>query len=154
MRGTVFAIALVGLFASHSTAMAQATIAMPNEHASRLAQCISLSTTGKDRLVTARWLATSMASAPLLADALSVNTGKKREIDIAMGALFTRLFTVDCRAEAAPLFKNRDTLGIEAASGRLGEIAMKELMSDPVAMVAIVEYAKYADNDAFAKLVE
>jgi hypothetical protein len=134
-----------------STAEAQG-VAFPNDASKALSECVVLSTTGRDRLVLIRWIAVSIGSANSMQDAMTVKPGAKEEADRKMGVLFTRLFTVDCRNEAAPLLKGKDDAGVEAAFGQLGRIAMNELMADPQVEQSLTAFVQYADLEAVAEL--
>lgn len=124
-------------------------VAYPNEASRQLGECIALATSGRDRLVTVRWFATSLGLAPQVSDAIKVDRDAKDQADQEMAALFTRLFTEDCRAEAQVLMEARDGPGIQAAGGRLGQIAMQELMTDPKVLEAMMGYLAHVDPVAF-----
>ena len=126
-------------------------IAYPNADSRQLAECIARSTTQSDRILTARWMAAAMGSANKLSDTLTVDPDAKEAADRAMGALFTRLFTVDCAAESQVLMQAGDMEGIQAAGGRLGLMAMQELMTDPDVMSGLMAYLAYVDFAAFAR---
>lgn len=133
-------------------AHAQTMIATPNDQARALGRCFVLKTTGADRLVVARWLGGAIGSGDAVTSLMKVDAARKAEADQAMAALFTRLFTQDCADEARPLVKAADQKGLEAAGGMLGEIAMRELLSDAKVSTALFDYLKYIDTAAFAKL--
>lgn len=123
-------------------------IAFPNAQSKALADCVVLSTTGRDRLVMIRWIAVGIGSADSMKDAIIVKTGAKEAADRGMAAIFTRLFTVDCRKEAAPLLKANDENGVRAAFGQLGRMAMSELMNDPLVGASLGAFVQYADMEA------
>ena len=146
--------ALVGAAFGAMPATAQQLTAVPNAASAALGQCLVGHSTGNDRMLVAQWMGASLAMSPAMKDVVTIDAAKKDEIDRQMAKLFTRLMTVDCNAEMAVLVKNRDAHGIEAGSGRLGEMAMRELMQDPVTMQAMIAYARYIDPAAMAKLTE
>ena len=127
-------------------------VAYPNEGSRQLGECIARSTTGADRILTARWFAASLGSAPQVSDVVTVDAEIRDQTNREMAALFTRLFTEDCAEMAAPLMKAGDMGGIQAAGGRLGQIAMQELMSDPQVLAVMMGYVAYVDQSAFNKL--
>jgi hypothetical protein len=147
-------IALSALAFLSPTSVGAQGVAFPNDGSKALGECVVLSTTGRDRLVLIRWVAVSIGSAESMQDALTVQPGAKDEADRKMGALFSRLFTVDCRNEAAPLLKKSDTAGVEAAFGELGRIAMKELISNPEVDKALSDFVQYADLEAVAEVAK
>ena len=135
-----------------ASAHAQSMVASPNPASAALGQCLVGNTTGNDRTLVARWMAASMASSPMMDGLVSVDAAGKDQIDRAMAKLFTRLMAEDGAAEAKVVVKARDQQGMQAAGGRLGEIAMQELMMDPAAMQALLAYAQYIDPAAMAAL--
>jgi len=115
-----------------------------------LAQCVQLSTNGKDRILTARWLLAVMASAPQLHDVVQVDPQLKQQTDMGMAALFTRLLTVDCLGEAKVVFQGGDTnADMRQAFELLGQIAMKELFGDNSTNEGLTAFAKYLDEADF-----
>lgn len=128
--------------------------AFPNDQSKAFSECVVLSTTGRDRIVLVRWVAVSIGSSDRLQDAITVKPGAKEEVDRKMGELFTRLFTVDCRKEAAPLLKGNDNVGVEAAFGELGRIAMSELTNDPQLEQILTGFVQYADLEALAEVAK
>lgn len=146
IRKTFYALAAAGLVLP-GAARAQ-EIAFPNSESRALSECVVLSTSGRDRLVLIRWIAVSIGAAGSMQDAVTVKPGAKEAADRGMGALFTRLFTVDCRKEARPLLEKGDDAGVEAAFGQLGRIAMGELMNDPLVDESLGSFVRYADLEA------
>lgn len=153
MRIFVLAAMAAGLLGV-APAAAQQLTAVPNAASEALGKCLVGRSTGNDRMLVAQWMGASLAMSPAMKGVVSVDAAKKDQIDREMAKLFTRLTTVDCRAEMAVLIRNRDAHGIEAGSGRLGEMAMRELMQDPAAMAALIAYARYIDPAAMQKMAE
>ena len=137
------------------TASAQASlVTTPSPEAAALGQCLVGKSTGDDRVLFARWMGSSIAMAPAMKDVVTVDPAAKDAIDREMAKLFTRLMTESCRAEMSVLVKAQDAMGVQAASGKLGEMAMRELLQDPAAMQALIAYARYIDPAAMQKLTQ
>jgi hypothetical protein len=147
-------LALGALALSSAGAASAQAIAYPSPQSEALGQCVVMSTTGKDRLVAIRWMATAIGSANVMKDAVTVDAAAKDTYDREVAALFSRLLTVDCRDEAKPLVKANDSAGLQAGFGALGRIAMMELMADPSVLSSLTAYVKYADLAAVAELSE
>ena len=99
-------------------------------------------------------MAASLAASSKMKGLVVLDKDAKVEVDKAMAELFTRLLTTDCINQARAVLAERSPQSVEAAGGRLGEIAMRELMMDPVAMQALMAYVQYVDMAAIAKLSE
>lgn len=139
---------------SFASGAAAQDISYPHEEARALANCIGLSTDGRDRILTAQWFATSIGSGSSMEGIVTVNPEARKATDAAMGALFMRIFTVDCRAEATPLFARGDTNGLQSAGGKLGQIAMAELMNDPLVREAMMGYMAHGDLAAVSAMAQ
>ena len=135
------------------TAPMAATAQTADGEETALAQCVQLSTSGKDRILTARWLMGALGSAPQLQDIVHIDQQLRQQSDVAMAALFTRLLTVDCLAEAKPIFK-RDArgAGIREAFEVLGQIAVQELMGGDPNGGTMGSFANYLNEADFAAL--
>lgn len=130
-----------------------ATAQTAEAEAQALAQCVQLSTDGKDRILTARWLMGALGSAPQLQDMVQIDAQKRDQNDRGMAALFTRLLTVDCLAESKAVFR-RDASGsgIRQAFEVLGEIAVQELFGGDPTGGSMASYTKYLKDADFAVL--
>jgi hypothetical protein len=118
--------------------------------ADRLGQCMVSKTTGADRIAVASWMLAAMASAPQLKDVAVVTPARKEQADRTMATVFTRLMTKDCATDAKALFAARDPQAFQQAGRPLGEVAMKELISNPKTMEALGAYVRYINPADFA----
>ena len=148
----ILAASVLGVLAA--PVAAQSLVAAPTENSARLGQCLVDNSTGRDRTIVARWMGASLAASPRMEGLIALDKNAKVEADKAMAQLFTRLLTKDCEDEARAVLAERSPHSMQAAGGRLGEIAMRELMMDPVAMQALTAYAQYVDPAAIASLSE
>jgi hypothetical protein len=151
---------------SHCTAVLAALSAAPavaqsdpglspevNVLANELGRCIVSKTTGEDRIAVAGWMLAALASAPQLKGVAEVAPARKDAADRGMARTYTRLIAKDCESQSRALFATRKPEAFGAASRPLGEIAMRELMSDPATMAALAAYANYLDNDDFKDVI-
>ena len=150
MRVMAFA-AGVALSLAPQAATAQSS---DNAAADALGNCLARKSTGEDRLVFAGWMVAALASAPQLAGVANVDPSTKAALDRQLAAIFTRLMTVDCAAEARPLFQARDNEGMRIAGGALGRIAMQEISGDPAASEALEAFTKYLRGEDFVSLMK
>ena len=117
-----------------------------------LGKCLSLKSTGADRLTLAGWIASAMASAPQLKDVAVVSPEKRDELNREVAKIFTRLITVDCTEVAKPLLKAGNTQAFGASFEVLGRLAMQELTGNPEAARAMTEFTKYVNPEDFAAI--
>jgi hypothetical protein len=119
-----------------------------------LDQCVSLRTTGADRLLTARWLFSMMAKSPQIADLSAITGERTKELNQGFAKLLTRLITKDCAAEVRPIA----AANVEDAFGRvgkaLGETAMNELMNGKDVDKAMRDYVDFISEDDFKPFMD
>jgi hypothetical protein len=121
--------------------------AQPQPAADALARCLSDSTTGKDRKGLARWVFLAMAAHPEIRQFASSDLGVAAdESDKAVAELFTRLLAETCTRETRAAMKQGGSIALEAAFNTLGQLAMKELMSDAQVNARMAGFQKHLDQ--------
>jgi hypothetical protein len=117
-----------------------------------LSQCVSLKTTGADRILTARWMFAAMAKSPHISDLGTVSDVRKAELDKAFSRLLVRIVNKDCIEQVRPLA----AANMEDAFGRVGEalgtVAMQELIGDKEVGKSLSAYVDYLSEDDFKPL--
>ena len=119
-----------------------------------LAECLTMKSTGSDRIVFAGWMVSAMASAPQLKGFAVVSPERRDELNRSLAHIFTRLITTDCRASARPLLKSGNSQAFGSAFEVFGRLAMQELTGNPEADRAMGEFAKYINDADFADLTK
>ncbi len=144
-----FAITLgMASLALANTAMA-ADDAAPAATPEALSKCLTMKSTGQDRLTFAGWMVAALASAPQMKGVATLAPGKKDELDRDVARVFTRLIAVDCAEFSRPLMKDRNNSAFRTGGEALGRMAMQELLSNPDAAKAMEAFAKYIDPMEF-----
>lgn len=131
-----------------------ATIQASSGGEAELRQCVAMSTTGADRVLTAQWMFAAMAKSPHISSFSTVPTQRKVELDKGFAQLMTRLAIKDCFREIEPLAAANLQGAFELVGRALGEIAMEELMTDKNVDKAIGEYTDYLSKDDFKPLFD
>ncbi len=114
-------------------------------YADAMGQCFANSTTGKDRIELAKWVFASMALHPDVVSISAITPAKREAINVATGALFSRLLINDCKKEVKNAFKFEGQASLKAAFESLGKLAMLELMSNPAVGEGFSGLEKYID---------
>ncbi len=144
-----FAIVLgMGSLMLANAAMA-AEEADPAASSEALSKCLTMKSTGQDRLTFASWMVAALASAPQMKDVATIAPGKKDQLDREFARVFTRLIAVDCAELSRPLLKGRDKEAFRTGGETLGRMAMQELLSNPDAAKSMEAFAKYIDPMEF-----
>ena len=117
-----------------------------------LGQCLTMKSTGSDRIVFAGWMVSAMASAPQLKGLAVVSSEKRDQLNRDLAHIFTRLIASDCSDFARPLLKSGNTEAFGSAFGVFGRLAMRELTGNPEAERAMGEFANYINDADFEEL--
>ena len=108
-------------------------------------QCLSDSTTGKDRTNLARWMFTGMAAHPSLADMATISPEAREATNKAAGILYTRLIAESCANEMKAAVKNEGEGSLKSSFEFLGRLAMQELVSNQNVASSFSSTEKYFD---------
>ncbi|MBW8848788.1 MAG: hypothetical protein JF607_27990 [Burkholderiales bacterium] len=114
--------------------------------ADALAACLGDNTTGKDRKDLARWMFVAMAAHPEIKELSKASEAARDEADQIMGRLVTTLLAERCPAQTREVMQQEGTAGMFNAFRVLGELAMKELMSNPEVSKSLGSYERYLDQ--------
>lgn len=143
-----FRISIMKLLASilvcASLLAGQAALASPATD--RLSTCLADNTSGKDRKDLARWIFLSMSVHPEIRSLSSATPAVRTDADRTMGALVTRLLTVNCERQTQEVVAQEGNIGMFNAFRSLGEVAMRELMSNPDVTASVGGYVRYLDQ--------
>lgn len=121
--------------------------------AETLGQCLSDSTTGKDRQMLAQWVTIGVLKHPAMADLTVVTPAKAEQINKNAAGVLQRLISVDCKTEFKAALKG-GSQAIEVAFGKLGEIAMNEITNHPEVNKAFNGLPKYLDVEKLTKAMQ
>ena len=122
-----------------------ATYAAPPSDA--LTTCIADNTSGKDRKELARWVFISMAVHPDIQDITNVSDAEREKSNKTMADLLMRLLTESCVSQARVALQQNNNGGLASSFKTLGELAMKELMTNQTVSSSIGGYMKFVDRD-------
>jgi len=151
MKSALLALGLLTVVAQPAAAApASGTDAQKAE----LAQCVVMRTNGADRTLTAQWIFAAMAKSPHIADLSAVSDQRRAELDKAFAQLLTRVVVKDCLDQVRPLALANLQDAFELVGKALGEVAMQELLGNPVVDKAIGSYAEYLSEEDFKPLTD
>lgn len=123
--------------------------ALAGPDAEVLGACLADNTSGKDRKDLARWIFLAMAAHPDLRDLTAADDRLRTDSNKGMASLVTRLLTVDCVVQARTAVQSEGGAGMSSAFKSLGELAMRELMSNPNVTAAVMGYTPFIDRKKF-----
>lgn len=112
--------------------LAGAAPAFASPASDNLAKCVVDQSTGRDRTVLVQWLFAAMSKHPDLKDYARLSDDQRLATLKSGGEMIGRLLGQSCRKEFEDAYKaDGQTAAIGAAFGKLGEVAMADLMTNP-----------------------
>jgi hypothetical protein len=109
--------------------------------AEALGACLGDSTTGKDRKDLARWIFVAMSAHPDIKPLSNVSDAMRGDADEGVAQLTER-----CRVQAREAAQQEGSAGVVTAFQKLGELAMKELMTNPEVGAAMSGFERRIDR--------
>lgn len=115
------------------------------------ARCLVRSTSPSDQVSFIAWVYSALSLHPAVRRYSSMTAAQRSDINRSVGALYTRLIAVDCRAEAVAALKFEGDGALQPAFKVFGEVAMRGLLTDPSVNQGMAQLADDVDQ---AKLKE
>lgn len=130
------------------------TPATAGVYADQLSKCLVESTSVKDRNQLVRWMFSAAAKHPAVKDLVNVTPEVLEQSNKRMGELMNRLLTVMCKTEAKQALKFEGQSTMESSFNALGQVAGREMFSDPSVVEGMASLDKYIDTEAIEKLMQ
>lgn len=141
MKLTRAALAATALLALQAPAPALAGI-----YADEMAKCLVRSTSPADRNGLVKWLFASAVLHPEIKSIANVSKEQRDILNRSTARLFERLLTESCRAETQKAFKYEGPSTFEASFNVLGQVAGRELFTDPNVAQSMSGLLNYVDK--------
>ena len=133
---------------------APAVFAQAGVYTDDLSKCLVRSSSTDDQVALASWVFAAMSLHPSVSAYVSMSDARRDTINRQAGKLMMRLITVDCRKETTTALKYEGAATMEAAFGVLGQVAMRDLMTDPKVGQDMASLGKYLDPAALTALAK
>jgi hypothetical protein len=108
-----------------------ASLAHAGVYTDDLTKCLVKHTGDADRTAFLVWMFSSMSVHPAVQGYSKINDAQREELSKHAAVLLQRLMTEDCRTDTVAALKYEGASAIEASFNVLGQVAMRDLMSDP-----------------------
>ena len=118
-----------------------------------LSKCLVASTTVTDRNNMVRWMFAAAAKHPAVSEIVTVTPEVMEQTNKTMGDLMNRLLLVSCKTETMEAIKYEGGTTIEASFQVLGQVAGRELFSNPAVAESLSNLDKHIDSAALEKLL-
>jgi hypothetical protein len=126
--------------------------ALAGPYADDLSKCLVRSTTVADKHALVKWMFATAALHPDVRSIASVSPEQRVEINKNLAALFERLLTVACRKETREALQFEGPSTMESSFQVLGQVAGRELFSDPQVASGMANTFKYIDAKKLQEL--
>ena len=140
------------LLAAALSAAAVSTPAFAGPYADDLAKCLVSSTTSDDKAALVKWIFAVAALHPAVAPLAQISDQEREGLSRNGAALFQRLMTETCRAQTQQALQYEGPSTIEYSFGVLGQVAMRELFSNPKVAQGLAQLGSYFDKSKLEEL--
>jgi hypothetical protein len=125
---------------------AAATPALAGPATDTFRRCLAEHASAADRKQLARWMWLSMGEHAEAKAVAPLQPELRARADAAIGQLVTRLMADDCAAEMRSAVGMDGAVAIRSASSALGQLALRELLSDPAVQKSIEAFTESMDD--------
>jgi hypothetical protein len=125
--------------------VAYAGFAHAGVYSDDMAKCLVASTSQKDKVALVRWIFANAALHPDVASISRVSSTERETLDRGAAALLEKLLTESCRKQTEDAIRYEGPMAFQLSFQVLGQVAMKELMSNKDVAAGFQGFAKYVD---------
>lgn len=112
-----------------------------------LTKCIIESTSTEELTGFVRWMFALMSIHPDVQDMATITEKKHDEANQQCAALFMRILTVSCKEQSKKAWNYEGKMSFQSSFKVLGEVAMRELLSNPKVNAGAEGFAKYLNEE-------
>ena len=118
-----------------------------------LAKCLVSATTATEKTTLIRWIFATVALHPQVQAYTSFTQEQRDQLNKNTARVFERLLTDSCGKETLEAVKYEGANTIENAFSLLGQVAMRELFTDPKVAAGMEGFAKELDQEKLKKVL-
>lgn len=111
-----------------------------------LGKCLVASTTAADKGALVKWMFATAALHPAVKSVASVTPAERSGFNRDTARLFERLVTESCKAQTQQALKYEGAVALQVAFQLLGQVAARELFSDPAVAGGMADLEKHFDK--------
>ena len=146
--------ALLNILSALVLSFSLSTSSYAGPYADSLTKCLVQSTTTADRTTLVQWIFAMMALHPQVSSMSALTKERRAKTSKDVANLFQLLLTKSCLNETRQATKYEGPAVIAQTFNQLGQIAARELFSDPAVMGGMAEFATYIDKKAMDQVFE
>ena len=144
----------VAAFALLAVLSAAATSAQAGVYTDDLTKCLVKSTSPTDQTDFVAWVYAALSEHPAVASYSTLTAPERDRLSKQVANLYLRLMTVDCRTETVTALKYEGNSAIEASFSVVGQVAFRNLMSDPKVAAGMQRMGSFVDTTKFTELAK
>jgi len=121
-------------------------------YSDELAKCIVKKTTAQDKVNLIKWVFTVITLHPELKSMANVTTKERDKNSRTIAKIFENLLVSSCKAETNDAVRYEGNSAIASAFQVLGQVAARELFTNPAVSAGMANVAKYFDKKKFQNI--
>jgi hypothetical protein len=133
--------------------VSSASIAVAGPYTDALSMCLVRSTTEADKNLLVQWIFATIALHPQVASMAAVSYEQRDALNEGFASMAMNLLTDTCVKETREALKYEGSSALETSFGVLGEVATRELFTNPEVATGLAELGKYMDEDRFQSIL-
>lgn len=127
--------------------------AVAGPYSDDLSKCLVRSTGDAEKRTLVKWIFAAVALHPEVADISSVTPAQRTEMTRDTAKIFEKLLTSSCRAEVQQAVQYEGPQTIGSSFQVLGQVAARELFSNPSVAANMADLGKYIDQKRIAEVM-
>lgn len=127
--------------------------AVAGPYADSLTKCLVQSTTTADKTTLVQWIFAMMTLHPQVSSMSSLTQERRTQANKEAARLFQQLLTKTCLNETRQAARYEGHGVIEQSFNQLGQIAARELFSDPAVTGGMMEFGSFIDKNAVEQVL-
>jgi hypothetical protein len=131
-----------------------ATAAYAGPYGDTLSKCLVSSSTASEKITLIQWVFSTISLHPdVQSMAVSVTAEKRAQVNKELARTFERLLTDACRAQTMKAVKYEGVQTVQNAFQLLGQVAMRELFTNPKVAEGLEEFSKNVDPEKLKEVL-
>ena len=143
---TPFITKKILLAAAFSLSLPSAAVAGP--YGDSLTKCLVQSTTSEDKATLVNWIFSMVTLHPQVSAMSTLTKEDRTKASKATATMLQNLLTKSCLKETREALKYEGPAVLEASFNQLGQIAARELFTNPAVAGGMAEFANFVDKKA------
>ena len=146
MKMKLFVVATLAIFCAFS--------AVAGPYADSLGKCLVSSTSAAEKTSLVKWMFITLALHPDVESFSKITPAQRDAVNKEAAQLFEKLMTATCATETRDAVKYEGPATIEQAFGLLGQVAMRELFTNPKVAAGLEDLSKNFDEKKLERVLK